>query len=147
MRLAFVLSLLCLAVSAGPALACRTSSSHLRSLFAAAPVAPPGALILSGRLTRYGPEFDAAVVSAPRPAADPEYATVGEVGLFAVLIQPDGVVVEVYKSNIVIVCDDAFRLVHAPEVEAWIVLRPIEAPGVSRGRLMARTTSGDWIED
>lgn len=143
MRLGFVLILLGLAFAATPASACRSPSSHLRSLFASAPVAPTGGVALQGLLTRYGPEFDAALVHAPPPQAE----SVGEVGLFAVLIQPDGAVVEVYKSELTIVCDDAYRLIHAPEVEAWIVLRPMEATGVSRGWLMARRVTGEWIED
>ena len=143
MRLAFALILLGLVASASPAAACRLPSSHLRSLFASAPVAPEGGVALQGRLTRYGPEFDAASARAPSGGPD----SVGGVGLFAVLVQPDGAVVEVYKSDVTIVCDDAFRLIHAPEVEAWIVLRPMEDAPVPRGRLMTLRTSGDWFEN
>ena len=125
-----------------PAMACRLPGDASQSLFERPPSAPTGTTAFHGRLTRTGPEFDAAARDV-----SPASGELGAVELFAVLVEDGGGVVEVYKSNILLSCDSAFRLASATEVrDTWIVVRLMEAPvGVRRGAMQTRRRSGEWV--
>ncbi|MDQ8028803.1 MAG: hypothetical protein REJ23_08745 [Brevundimonas sp.] len=122
---------------AGPAVACRVSSSQFTAAFREEPRSAPDDLVLFGRIVRttdYVPEDS---------SSDPEISDPSRPYLFGILERSGQPPVRVYRSAFRSSCDITPDEIFAEDV--WIVARPLPEDGAgARVSLLVLRRSGAW---